>query len=118
MYLYSCYACCFLPHRQAEYEMRIIKIIDLILLFFVSAIGVILEIYPPIIPIWLFNTMWIVGHISLILFGLILYLEKKQNKKATISKIGAACQKIPRTRSGEFFYLFTLLCKGIFGSYK
>ncbi len=61
--------------------MKIFKIIDLILLIIVSAIGVVYEIYPPIIPDWLFNAMWIVGPISIILFGIVLYLERKQNKK-------------------------------------
>lgn len=61
--------------------MKIFKIIDLILLIIVSAIGLVYEIYPTIIPGWIFNSMWIVGPISIILFGIVLYLEKKQNKK-------------------------------------
>lgn len=61
--------------------MKIIKIIDLVLLVFVVAIGIIYELYPPIISDWLFNTMWIVGAIALIAFGVVLYLEKKQSQK-------------------------------------
>ena len=61
--------------------MKILKIIDLILFIAIGAIGVVYEIYPPIIPNWLFNTIWIVGPISLIIFGIILYIEKKQNQK-------------------------------------
>ncbi len=61
--------------------MKIVKIIDLIFLIFISVIGILWELYPPIVPNWLFNTTWIVGPIALLLFGLILYLEKKQNKK-------------------------------------
>ncbi len=60
--------------------MKVIKIIDLILLIIISAIGILWEIYPPIIPDWLFNTVWIVGPIVLIIFGLGLCLEKKQIK--------------------------------------
>jgi hypothetical protein len=61
--------------------MKIFKIIDLILLIIVSIIGVVYEIHPPIIPDWLFNAIWVVGSISMVLLGVILYLEKKQNKK-------------------------------------
>ena len=58
--------------------MKIIKIIDLILLLAISIIGTVYEIYPPIIPDWLFTTMWIVGPIALILFGIIYYSEKRK----------------------------------------
>ena len=61
--------------------MKVIKIIDLILLLIMVAIGTIYEIYPRIIPDWLFNTMWIIGPVGLIIFGITLYIEKKQNKK-------------------------------------
>lgn len=61
--------------------MKIIKIIDFVLLIFISIIGMLWELYPPIIPDWLFYTMWIVGPIALAFLGLVLYLEKKQNKK-------------------------------------
>ena len=61
--------------------MKVIKIFDLILLLIMVAIGTIYEIYPRIIPDWLFNTMWIVGPIALITFGIVIYTEKKQNKK-------------------------------------
>ena len=58
--------------------MKIIKIIDLILLLVVMVIGTIYEIYPSIIPEWLFTTMWIISPIALVVFGIILYVEKKQ----------------------------------------
>ncbi len=61
--------------------MKIIKTIDFILLLIVVAIGTIYEIYPHIIPDWLFYTMWIVGSIALIIFGIVYYIEKKQSKK-------------------------------------
>ena len=61
--------------------MKIIKIIDGIIIIVISIVGTIYELYPPIIPGWLFNVMWIVGPIVLIVFGIILYLENKQNKK-------------------------------------
>ncbi|MBQ8303538.1 MAG: hypothetical protein IJX79_01105 [Clostridia bacterium] len=61
--------------------MKIIKTIDLVLLIVISAIGIVWEIYPSIIPDWLFNMVWIVGPIALIIFGVVLYLEKKQSKK-------------------------------------
>ena len=61
--------------------MKVIKIIDLILLLIMVAIGTIYEIYPRIIPDGLFNTMWIIGPVGLIIFGITLYIEKKQNKK-------------------------------------
>ena len=57
--------------------MKTIKIIDLILLVIISGIGIIYEIYPPIIPDWLFYTTWIVGVVALTIFGIILYIEKK-----------------------------------------
>ena len=60
--------------------MKIIKTIDFKLLLIVVAIGTIYEIYPPAIPDWLFNTMWIVGIITLIVFGTVYYIEKKQSK--------------------------------------
>ncbi|MBQ9107196.1 MAG: hypothetical protein IJY56_04825 [Clostridia bacterium] len=60
--------------------MKIIKIIDFILLLATSAIGVIHEIYPPIIPNWLFNTMWIVGPVSIITLGIILFLEERKKE--------------------------------------
>ena len=58
--------------------MKILKIIDLILLFASSIIGVVYEIYPPIIPDWLFNTMWIVGPIALIIF-VVLYAKRNKD---------------------------------------
>ena len=61
--------------------MKIIKIIDLIFLFIVVVIGTIYEIYPLIIPDWLFNTMWVIAPVALIIFGFVLYIEKKQRKK-------------------------------------
>ena len=66
--------------------MNIIKIIDLILLIFISIIGTLWELYPSIIPDWLFYTVWIIGPIALIVFGLVLYLEKKQKNNLTTSE--------------------------------
>ena len=57
--------------------MKIIKIFDLILLLILVAIGTVYEICPRIIPDWLFNTMWIVGLIALTIFGIVLYIEKR-----------------------------------------
>ena len=44
----------------------------------ISIVGTVYEVYPPIIPDWLFNTVWIVGPVLLIILGLILYLDNKQ----------------------------------------
>lgn len=59
--------------------MRIIKICDLILLALTSVAGIIYEVYPSIIPDWMFNAMWITGMVALIVFGFIIYKEKKHN---------------------------------------
>ena len=61
--------------------MKIIKIIDLILLFIVVTIGSIYEIFPDVIPDPLFTAMWIIGPAALIIFGAALYIENKQSKK-------------------------------------
>ncbi len=61
--------------------MKIVKTVDLILLLILAVTGTLYEICPRIIPDWLFNTMWIVGPIALITFGIVIYTEKKQNKK-------------------------------------
>ena len=58
--------------------MKIIKIIVWIFMIIISIVGTVYEVYPPIIPDWLFNTVWIVGPVLLIILGLILYLDNKQ----------------------------------------
>lgn len=60
--------------------MKIIKIIDFILLISIVVIGTIYEIYPPAIPEPLFYATWVVGVVALVMFGIILHIEKKIKK--------------------------------------
>lgn len=58
--------------------IKAIKIMNFILALVVVVTGTIHEIYPRIIPDWLFNTMWIIGAYLIINFCLALYKEKKE----------------------------------------
>ena len=61
--------------------MKAVKVINLILSIFLVVVGTIYEIYPPAISKPVFYACWVVGIIAIVMFAIILYVEKKNRKE-------------------------------------